>query len=205
MLLAALALGCAGTGPGFMGIQVYDHFPLDGSRWWDYAQDDESVLWRMHIEKNKVTDKGATEVVTLDYGELDGALLYHVDWSSDSSDGVLIHGFQNEGSDAVRFDPPIVFGEPYMEEGDQVETETGGTTFTSTFVETEARTNHWVPDDEWECLKFEVSAAGGDYPFTGTYWIAPRYAISAFIPAGFEDAWVLSEAHWDSETDTTEG
>jgi hypothetical protein len=199
---------CTGGGYTYGGYKVYDHFPLDGYRTWDYAQGDESVEWQMAVEKDPNTSETDDyEIITLNYRVDDPETnLFAIDWSSDSIKGVLIHGFVDyETGDSSDFDPPLVFGEYQMVPGAEVSTETGGRTWTSTFESVEECPNHWVTTDEdtWECLKFTLDDGDGDDlsgpPFAGSWWIAPRYGTSRFIPTGYDDAWVLTKATWTSD------
>jgi hypothetical protein len=74
-------------------------------------------------------------VVTIDYGVLDPAeLLYSIDWSSDSSNGIQVHGYSVEDGDAVNFDTPVSMSDYRMVPGDIVETVTNGVTFTAELV-----------------------------------------------------------------------
>ena len=148
----------------YAGHDVYKYYPLDGVRTWEYASVDED--WP---EVNKVAPSvmvDDVEVITLEYSMKDPyALLYAVDWSSSSADGVMIHGFNVEGAESVTFDTPIQFAEHEMVSAEANTTDTNGYSFTSTFLSVETCYNHWTTDD-WQCLHFEVTeASGADLPF----------------------------------------
>lgn len=181
----------------YQGYQVYEHFPLDGDRNWKYSQDDKKVKWLLEVDKVQPSEVvGDHEIVTLDYSRGDtGDLLYSVKWSSDSSDGVLIHAFTETGGEDVTFDPPIVFGGYQMASGDSVSTSTNEGDYTATFVAIEGCPNHWVSD--WDCI--HISLEGTGRAFEGEYWIAPRYGTSLFQPTGYEQNWNLLEAYWAEE------
>ena len=202
-LLLPILAGCSGGTTSYAGYAVYDYFPLDGERTWTYAQEQEDILWRLEVEKDPQTSLvDTTEVVTLEYSEADGDLLYSVRWSSDANDGVLIHGWSDEvAGTTTDYDPPVIFGEYRMVSGESVVTDTVDGTFTSTFEAVEECPNYWVSD--WQCLKMVLDDGDGDdaagVPFAGTWWIAPRYAASRFTPTGYDEPWVLADASWASD------
>lgn len=199
--------GCGGgTNPYRSGgFSTSDYMPLDGDRSWRYSQDDEAVDWQMVVEKvPQTTTVDITEIVTLEYSEYAngsaGDLLYSIQWSSDSSDGVLIWGYTDEVSgESVSYDPPVTFGRRQMVTGDSYTTTTGGRDFTTTFEVVESCPNNWRSD--WDCLKFVLDDGDGDDdagpPFAGTWWMASSYGASRFIPTGYTDAWVLASATFE--------
>lgn len=203
-VLLALGSGCGGGTPyTYSGFRISEYFPLDGTRTWEYAQDDETDTSRLSVEKIPETvQDGSTEIVTLEYSEKGGDLLYAVDWSSESGSGVLIHGYRDERTGAsVSYDPPVTFGERDMVTGDVVETETNEGTFTSTLEAKTACPNLWR--DDWECLQFTLDDGDGDDdagpPFAGSWWIATSYGASRFIPTGYTTPWLLASATFSAE------
>ncbi len=195
-----LAVACGGTSYQYKGHNVYDYFPLDGQRSWEYLQNDASIDYVLEVEKLANTSQvGNWQVVPLEYRIQDPLeILYTVKWSSDSTDGVLIHAYQAEGEDEVKFDTPVVFGDYQMAQGDEVVTETNGLTFTGTLVGVEECPNHWTSD--WECLHMSLTVEGGDPPpFVGEYWITTGWGTSWFRPEGYDDNWVLDYAEWTPE------
>lgn len=186
----------------YAGHNTYEYFVFDGERTWKYRQDDLSIEWRMEARKSGVVDKGTTQVVTIDYGVLDPAeLLYSIDWSSDSSNGIQIHGYSVEDGDAVNFDTPVSMSDYRMVPGDIVETVTNGVTFTAELVGVESCENDWVTEP-WECLHFSISDGVDDAssaPFVGDWWLAADWGTSRFQPAGYSTPWILSEAVWSPE------
>lgn len=195
---ALLASACGGTAYQYSGRDVYDYFPLDGSRSWEYMNDT-VVDWQMRVEKLPNTaDKGGVEVVTLEYSVKDPTeLLFSIDWSSDSEKGVLIHGYHIEGGEEVRYDPPVVFGEYQMNTEDDVQTDTDGRTFTSALVAVEDCPNYWTTD-KWECLHMSIDDGGSDSgaPFLGDWWIATKWGTSRFQPSEYDSPWILSKGEW---------
>jgi hypothetical protein len=186
----------------YAGHNTYEYFVFDGERTWKYRQDDLSIEWRMEARKSGVVDKGTTQVVTIDYGVLDPAeLLYSIDWSSDSSNGIQVHGYSVEDGDAVNFDTPVSMSDYRMVPGDIVETVTNGVTFTAELVGVESCENDWVTEP-WECLHFSISDGVDDAssaPFVGDWWLAADWGTSRFQPAGYSTPWILSEAVWSPE------
>ena len=186
----------------YAGHNTYEYFVFDGERTWKYRQDDLSIEWRMEARKSGVVDKGSTQVVTIDYGVLDPAeLLYSIDWSSDSSNGIQVHGYSVEDGDAVTFDTPVSMSDYRMVPGDMVETVTNGITYTAELVGVESCANDWGTDP-WECLHFSISDGVDDAssaPFVGDWWLAADWGTSRFQPAGYSTPWILSEAVWSPE------
>lgn len=201
VVLAALLAGCQG-GYNYTGYTIHDHFPLDGDWTWQYSQEDETVDFKLLVDRVSPTEvRGTTEVVTLEYKKADTEdLLYSVKWSSDTTSGVLIHGYTDEATgETADYDPPIILGDFQMVVGDSNTVSTNGEEWVSKFVSVEDCPNYWV--ETWTCLKFELDNGDGDDlagpPFAGTYWLAPNYGPSRFIPTGYADPWVLTRADWE--------
>ena len=198
LLLTAALMGCSGSSFQYAGHDVYKYYPLDGNRAWEYASVDEDWL----LEVNKVSPTSTVddvEVITLEYSIKDPySLLYSVDWSSGSADGVMIHGYGIEGGESLSFETPIQFAEHEMVSGEANTTDTDGYSFTSTFVAVETCYNHWTTDD-WQCLHFEVTeASDANLPFLGEYWIATRWGTSAMLSQGDENEWILTQGSYSS-------
>ena len=89
-------VGCNGSSFQYAGHDVYKYYPLDGERAWEYANVDEDWLLEVNkVDPSVIVDD--VEVITLEYSIKDPyALLYGVDWSSSSADGVMIHGYSVE-------------------------------------------------------------------------------------------------------------
>jgi hypothetical protein len=203
LLLLPLALmGCNGNSFQYAGHDVYKYYPLDGDRAWEYANTDEE--WLLEVTKMSpsiIVDD--VEVITLEYSVKDPyALMYGVDWSSSSADGVMIHGYSLEQTgESLSFETPIQFAEHEMVSGESNTTETDGYSFTSSFVSVETCYNHWTTDD-WQCLHFEVLEDGGaELPFLGEYWIATRWGTSAMLTQGNENEWILTQGSYSSGED----
>jgi hypothetical protein len=194
--------GCSGSSFGYSGYNTHDYFAVDGDRTWKYVQDDDSLAWRMEVDKaNTPRMVGDTAIYTFEYSIFDPSeLLYSIDWSTDSVDGIVIHGFAVEGGESVSFATPVVISEPQMAPGEQIATATDGYSFTSTFTSTATCPNDWVTDD-WDCLHFTISDGTDDTsspPFVGDWWFAADWGTSRFNVPGYTSDWVLSEANWES-------
>lgn len=203
-------VGCSGENPyRSAGFTVSDYFPLDGDRSWRYSAEDETVTTQMSVEKVPQTNTvDATEIVTLEYYDYAegaaGDLLYTIQWSSDSSDGVQVWGYSDEvAGTSVSYDPPVVFGRRQMVAGDTYSTETDGRTFTTTFEVVEPCPNDWRAD--WDCLKMVLDDGDGDDaagpPFAGTWWIASSYGPSRFLTTGLSSEWVLASATFEGSSE----
>lgn len=198
-----LFTACDGPMTGYTGHSTHEYMALDGDRSWRYVNDD--LDFDLSVEKLDVQMINGTEIVTLEYAEYDPyALLGSIQWSSDSSDGILIHGYSLEGQEATSFDTPILVADYQMIPGEVSKTETNGSTFTATFEAVESCPNEWV-DDDWECLKFviETDSTASTYPFIGSWWLANAWGPSRFVsdngPFSASSEWVLSQAQWSGE------
>lgn len=213
-LLPAFLLACSGASYKYNGTSMHEYFPLDGERTWEYAQEDEEILWQLGVEKVSQTETvGNAEVVTLEYTVVDPIeLLYAIKWSSDASNGINIYGYSVEATgETVTYDPPIAMADYQMARDETVDTEVDGVVWRGTYVGVEDCPNYWV--DTWECNKLTLlddHGPDGDFnnddegeeainpPFEGEWWLAPRYGPSRFIPSGYDTPWVLSRADWSS-------
>jgi len=222
IMVSTLAPSCGGSKYDYAGYQTHKYFPLDGTtRNWTYYSEDTTYL--MYVDMlTPLEQVGSTAIATLEYSQVDPyKLLWSVKWSSNSTDGIQIHGYLIEGTaevedsgDAgddtggtdttaeigtwVTFDPPIQFSQYQMAPGDSVTTSTGGVTYTSTLDSVEECPNNWVADP-WTCLVFTLE--GDDaLPFVGSWSMATDYGVSQFQPASKSGTpWVLTEANWKGE------
>jgi hypothetical protein len=209
-LLPILGLAIVGCEPAYnyQGYDMPDHFPLDGSKLeWEYASTDTTIGNELLVEKDVTAVVGEVEVATLEHwviGEDDSEdLAWSVLWSSDSVQGVQIHGYTNATNDTeVTFDPPILFAEGHGIPGDQLITQSGGYTWTATFDSVEGCETYWVPGwaDE-NCLVVTLDD-GDDTPITnaiivGTYWLVPRYGSAWLELDAYDARWSLSNHDWE--------
>ena len=216
-----LAIGCGDNKFEYAGFQTHKYFPIDGeTRHWEYYSEDTSYLIRVDMLSPK-TSSGSTDIATLEYTQVSPRkLLWTMQWSSDSADGVQVHGYMLEegattgsgddtgdaGGDTggssinaeigtwVSFDPPVQISKYQMAPGESVETTTGGVTYTSTLEEQKKCPNNWVAEDPWDCLVFKVEGDNGA-PFVGTWEMATKWGVSRFQPASKSGTpWVLTDA-----------
>lgn len=207
--LLSLTTACD-TAFTFAGVTVWTFFPLDGDRTWEYASFDDASN-RLVIEKGDVTPVDKTDVVTLEhYAALadgsPGDLLAEVRWSSDVNDGVLLHGYTDVagGGAQVDFDPPVQILLKQEENGQVVETKSGGNTWTSTFVELVGCPT--VFDPNWEdedCVHLKLddndSNEATNSLVTGEYWMIPRYGTAWFEVGYYNTRFNLTFADWSEE------
>lgn len=219
--LIALSLTACGT-PAYQyaGYRTYEHFPLDGSeRSWLYKHQEKDFL--MSVEKlPDPTQVGSKKIHTLRYAKEDPyQVLFSIKWSSDSTDGVEVHGYMveesaNDGGDTddgedttgdtgmagdvivgqwVEFSPPLQLTEFQMAPGDIVQSSAGGFDYTTTFEGMEGCPNDWR--DDWDCMKLVIESTETDpAPFVGTWHLATRYGASLFQPQGDNYPWTLVTA-----------
>lgn len=207
-MLTLLLLACSGGAYTTQGTKVSDFFPFDGERNAVYLNDDESVDWELRVEKIDESVVSGRTVVTMTYSqETDTALteLYAVKWSTLDGDSTLIHAYSEAGGAFTEYDPPIsvTSGSGWMRVGDAVSTETGGYSFTSTFVE--------VVDcpvkmglDWQDCSHFELDDGDGDPNagplFAGEYWQVTSYGTAWMLLTGYTDKWNLLDYDWEPDT-----
>ena len=215
MRFITLALfACTPSTTTYKGINIYNYMPLDGQRYWSYT-DDESLGQEdtgssspRGIKVVKISEEqvDTTKLVTLEYkdneqGE-EGTALFRVTWSSDSADGILIHGYELIGEDAVLIEPALQVTVPQGYPNTSIDTSTNVGDFTSTFEGIEACPNHWVSenDDPWECAHINIEGPDG-IPFLGDWWSANTWAVSIFNltsgPLASEQNWVLTDTDWE--------
>ncbi len=210
--LGALSLGLSSVACdadyNYMGYSMYDYFPLDGSaRDWTYINEDQNITWSLFVEMQEPSMVGNVEQVVLEHSRYDTSdLLMAVTWSSDSSNGVLIHGYENyELGTSATFDPPVVFAEDHMAPGDTAVTSTGGYEFTATFDLVTGCATEWTTSwgDDDNCLKItlqdEDGMASTNGEFTGSYWVVPRYGIAWWESDYYGGRWNLSHASWQED------
>ena len=160
LLFGFCFIACSGPKTSYTGHNTYEYMPLNGERDWRYMNGDvgddiSEDQFELNVEKFSIEEKDNYEVVTLEYSEADPrVVLGTIQWSSDSRNGIAIHGY-SEGEEAVVFDSPIMVSAYRMIPGEANETSTNGLTFTSTLVGVEECENHWYPGEQaWSCLHF---------------------------------------------------
>lgn len=209
-LVAALTTGlattgCAGQKFAYPGETLWERFPLDGQRLWEYVNEDPSVEYSLSVEKTSAVLSGKKEIVTLAYSAIDSeggvTLLYELDWSTDADDGIEIWRWNDFTADSAgvvtSFSPPIQVAAREMNSGDIVETTTAGATYTGQYNGLGDCPNNWSTD-VWECARISLTSDVGGEPFTGEYWIAMSYGTSWIEPVEVGGKWVLSNAEFSA-------
>ena len=214
-LTASLAIGCNSkddsasdpsdwddnrsndTGHTYSGYWASDHFPLTPAVW-TYAN--ESMEDFMEVSVLATERVSGTEVATFQYVNVDedNTLLFHIKWSSDSVNGIQIHGYTLSDASWVNFSQPLQIverqSEPYASIGNTVD----GHFYTSTFETYEACPNLWT--ENWNCMKVVISSEEPNAaPFLGTWHWATEYGTSLFKPEGAEHPWKLASHDWIPE------
>lgn len=210
----ALLLGsCQGGTTTFAGLQLSDALPLDDAiRNWTFQSDDNSIAYRLlmtqdpEFETDELTLIHSLKVVVKCFGfvgicdDADDDDAYDAEgmevstWrmSSNSFSGISFHG-----AGGVTFDPPVKLAEDRMVLGDTVVTESGGITWTATFVSEEScPAPLYFPSEETrpECFKLTLDDGGADSEIAGTYWLVGTYGLVAFQISGEEGrTWALQD------------
>ena len=195
--------GCSGDAPTYDGISMIDFFPFDGARDAEYVNDDTTVGWKMlahMVPEPEVIDN--REIATFEYRKDDGTLLYAVKWSVRSHQPIQIEAWADGTGEFVTFDPPIAVADSAMLTGESVTTETGGMTFTGTYVGPEDCTVIWGGLDWEDCAHIRLDDGDGDDmagpKFAGDYWFVTRYGQAWARTTGYTQPWKLSDYDWDT-------
>jgi len=202
MRIVALVLaGCAGTGLPPGGTIVWESFPYDGQRTWEYVNDE--MTYRLVVEIFGPGEPGLldTTVYTLHYKQdcfgndpscVTGEILRIMKWSSDPTKGVMVHGFGDLLA-MQDFDPPIQISADDADRGDTWTTTTGGANWTSTF--NGIGECQIAMDQTWpSCFIFEITTdAGEGYPLAGTWWSAQANGVATMEIATETGIWELND------------
>lgn len=207
-----LFLACSGgqiaEAPGF---KMSEYFPQDGERNAAWVNEDTNVVERLTGEKApEAIDKNGVAVYTWNYyyrTDDNLELAYTIDWAAPTGDGVLIYGTSDADGNQTAYDPPIQVAPitDYMNTGDVLTTESGGTTWTSEILDV------GNCDVEWGALTWEgcvhVRIDDGDSSnddtdpaFVGDYWQVTTYGTAWFQPSGATTKWVLLDYEWVEPT-----
>ena len=205
MFFLMFACSPEGSSTNYSGHNTHEYMPLDGVRSWQYQNDGAS--FDMVVEKTATNSVDGLDIVTYTYSKKEPVeSLATIDWSSDSLNGILIHGYTLTNQGGMEFEEPVMLADYKMIPGESVETTTDGITFTSTFIAMEQCPNNWIDEaNTWDCLKFEISSdsSSGSFPFVGEWWLANTWGPSRFITPdgtfGSSNTWVLSQATYSPE------
>jgi len=199
VLIAALSavagLACTPTEPGYSGYPVTDFFPLDGVREWSFRSADATVPYELvgtkPLEGVTATDDGFTQIFDIRFEQVcisedescvDGEFAFAWQQSASQDRGAFLWGYETPAG-AVTFDPPVKLADRRTKVGDVMTTETGGHTWTATFLMTADCEVVWNPN--WtNCMVLVIDDGGEGGGFAGTYWLATGYHIVAFEREG---------------------
>lgn len=209
LAFAALVIpACDGQKFQSGGLRTNEYLPLEGDREWEYIQCDpgdeactpDADFEVLLVEKSPTTaSRNNTEIITLDYSVLEPTeLLFSVDWSSNSRDGIQVWGWSNSAGDGLDFATPVMIGDYGIQTDAVADTETDGLTFSSTFLGYEECPNHWVTDP-YECIHFRVEGGDGTDPIAGDWWFAQSWGMVKYQPADGSAPWVLRCAEFDND------
>src|SRR5262245_43245092 len=203
MVIALAFAGCVGGGVPQGGPILWESFPYDGQRTWEYVSSGEAIPYQLVVEIFGPGEPGLldTIVYTLHYKQdciredpscIPGEILRIIKWSSDPTHGVLVHGFGDLLA-MTDFDPPIQISADDASRGDFWVTETGGAKWTSTYVGVEGC--DVAMDQVWpECFSFDVGTdAGEGYPLAGTWWSAQSNGVARMEIATETGQWQLND------------
>ncbi|HHO50379.1 MAG TPA: hypothetical protein ENK18_05775 [Deltaproteobacteria bacterium] len=213
LILPLSVLGaCGGSNSfSFSGITVYEMFPFDGDRTWEYISTDVDIPYKLIGKtvgepdvidgKNVYTVEYTIECISDDPSCGDGEVLRRVKWSSTSRDGVHIHGFDSEGV-VVDFDPPLQVATSSMARDDVASTSTAGATWSSTMMGIETCPVRFTEDwDQCGAFLIETDAAVGGYPVAGRYWAVAGHNLAAIELDGDTGRWELSDSDCEGDCD----
>lgn len=193
--------GCGGGTYQYAGYGMDDFFPFDGERTWEYINTDFTIPYKLVATlDSEARVKDSTKIYSIDYEKecldpkskecANEGYLRTVEWSSDPTDGVLLHSIEDIGGRTV-FNTPISLAASRMTVGDTVVTETDGVTYTATFdVVSSVCPIQWV--DEWtDCPKITLDDGGAGAPLAGEYYAIGGYNVVAMELTGDTGQWQL--------------
>jgi hypothetical protein len=217
VVLSGLA-GCPEEPLVTTGTEMEPYFPFDGRRSWEFIADDTNAFdyiqqARLREDFETVDIDGApTQAYTIDFfvdcvdddlpcgGDArTGDPLRSIQISADSLKGVLIHGYAVGAGEMVSLDPPLKVAPARQVIGGSEESETDGTSFSSTFTGYEdcpvQRDVAWP-----ECLRFDIEDGETAHPLGGTFWAVTTYGIIAFDMGG-SGLWKLRDVGYCADDD----
>lgn len=209
-LLVALIACTKGGSLDYKGTKMDQYFPMDGQRQATYTNADATIGYQLMMEKVETAEQvGDRQVWTYEYYEDQTfSLVAAVKWSVESGGSAQIHAWAGADGVFTTYDPPIDVTDPsgYMHVGDSVQTSTGGSTWTATYVGNEDCPVLWGP--EWEdCVHLSISDGGAAVSaadpasrpfFVGDYWLVTRYMTAWMHNRGYDQKWDLSLFEYDT-------
>lgn len=214
LTIASLALlgglACKPNEPGYNGFPVTDFFPLDEVREWRFRSEDTTVPHELVANKAATgridSEDGFTEIFDIPFTKscisddetcVEGEAVMGWEQSAGQQRGAFFWSLSG-ASGEQSYTPPIKLASGRTAVGDTVTTDTGGSTWTSTFVMTTDCEIVWNP--AWtNCMLLELDDGGAGTGFAGTYWLAAGYNVVAFEIDAFEARWSLSNHEFSEE------
>ncbi len=212
LLTAFLAIGCNSKDDGSSdwegsssndsghtdsGYLASDHFPLSPAVW-TYVNESEDFMIEASVVSTETVS--GTEVATFEYVNVDegNTLLFNIKWSSDSVNGIQIHGYTLSDASWVNFSQPLQIVERLVELNSSVESSVDGYAYSASFEAYENCPNLWTVD--WNCMKVVITSEEPNAaPFLGTWHWAAEFGTSLFKPEGAEHPWQLASQEWIPE------
>ena len=196
-------------GPTLVRTTVWNLFPFDGQRTWDFVNESNEAPYR--LMGSIVGDPdivGRRSVYAVSYvkecrfqGEdcVDGDEVLNLRWSSDPSDGVLLHGFTTDGFFS-RLRPPVMLTSDTAQRNEVFTTTSGELEWSSTFLGIQDCPVTFT--NEWQCGVFELSTnAEEPVPVEGTIWAVRGHGIVGMELAGDYGLWRLANDGCTGECD----
>jgi hypothetical protein len=207
MLLFSLLMACTGGGTSYAGVKMDDYFNAVAIGESVYANEDQDAvpdnMSMVQVTPTTVVD--GREIVTLEQYLADDndTFLGGVMWSTMAGGSTQIHGWSGPDGTYQMFDPPIAITVEtgYEHPGDVVTTETGGVTYTSTYINNEDCQTLWTTEPWTNCLHISIDDGGGDVSsadpstrpiFVGEYWLVSRFFVAWMHTAGYDAKWNLA-------------
>ena len=189
-----LVLAACDSPVTYSGYQMDRYFPFDGQgRTWEFESTDAAVDHRIVATLDTAFathEDGYTRIFSVTYdkdckaddGSCTDAWIRDVRWSSDAVEGVRIWGYETAAG-TVSYDPPIVLADPEMLADEFVTTETGGVTWTATFLGNEVCPVIWTSEWADSCIHISLDDGDGN-PATGEYLAGDYWAITQYNVVG---------------------
>lgn len=207
LLLFGLSLLAAGCPPittvTFEGEDMKTYFPFGSDATSVYISEDLTLPYFLEARfLDEVTqgDSSLTQIYTFEFAKrcvatgtecIDGEVVFEWRVSSDSAAGTLLHGHTHGGE--VSFDPVVRLTDAKMRIDDVSVSESGGATWSSTFVGFETCPAPFWRNDPPTCAKITLDDGGAGSPMAGTFWAAPGFQIVAFDIDGESELWGLQK------------
>lgn len=205
-MLLSLLLACTG-GTTYAGVKMDEYFNAVAVGESTYANEDQEAvpdnMLMAQVFPSEVVD--GREIITLEqYMDDDNhTFLGGVMWSTVAGKETQIHGWSGPDGVYTLFDPAIdvTVDTGYEHPGDSVITETGGVTYTSTYVNNEDCQTLWTTQPWEDCLHLTIDDGGGAVSsadpatrpiFVGEYWLVTRFFVAWMHTSGYDAKWNLA-------------